>query len=388
MRSWNKRGEDDAHSDGMSSLVKIIIVALFLVFFFAVGSKLYAAVFGVDKNTMDSFNGMLDNFELMLQRPTNFEYLITTFISNDQAVIKAQMCGKTPCICIYKNQEKLNASNPWKCRNFDDKTLAVASGVKNYNDIKFYSLRAKIMSESNACDFSADESSTEAQQLFAKDDSSTPKEFPSELYPLRYYPFQFPFKWCGEGSVYFLYIEKYVYDKKAFLSLGENLKQETIDQRIDTLSDCPFDSDEKCRGVRRNSVLIGSPGGFCYYNQNTKVCEYMESFKECERDQLVTDTCLCGTQMIFKNSEYKYCAYRVPPINSHYALPFNCDKIIKCSDYCKTRTSDASCDNDEMEYCKRNICDDLQTQACDTLTQGDKVSCVKFKGEPNTISSR
>ncbi len=388
MRSWNKKGEDEAQSDSMSSLVKIIIVALFLVFFFAVGSKLYAAVFGVDKNTMDSFNGMLDNFELMLQRPTNFEYLITTFISNDEAVIKATTCGKTPCICIYKNQAKLEAGNPWKCRNFDDKTLAVASGVKNYNEIKFSSLRAKIMTESNACDFSAEVSSTEAQQLFARDDSSTPKEFPSELYPLIYLDLNFPFKWCGKGSVYFLYIEKYVHSNgKAFLSLGENLKQETIDQRIDTLSDCPFDSDEKCRGVRRNSVLKSSLGGFCYYDTNTKLCKYMESFKTCKDDEPADAPCLCGTQMIFTNSEYKYCAYRVPPINSHYALPFDCDKITDCSHYCTTRTPDASCDNDEMQYCERNICDSKQSYACNTKIEGGKVSCVKFKGEPNAVSS-
>jgi len=377
MRSWNKKGEDEAQSDGMSSLVKIIVVVLFLVFFFVVGSKLYAAFFGVDKSTMDSFNGLADNFELMLQKSTSFEQYITTFVSNDEAVIAAGGCGETLCLCIYKNLAKYNDNNPWKCRNFDKAKLRV-NAVISYNTIEFHSLREKIFNEANSCQLPGQSSPDEAVQKFGSKGSG-PEGFPETLYSVLYYPFQFPFRWCGKGTVYFLYIEKYVAPNgKAFLSLGENLNQDTIDQRIATLSDCPNDSPDACKGVRRNTELKATIGGFCYYNTQTKTCEYIESFKTCEQNKEVTDSCLCGTQMIFKNSEYKYCAYR-KPTSAYYALPFDCESRKSCSDYCSVRGSKDYCDNEEAQYCERNICDPVQSQKCNTYPEGNYIICSDLR---------
>ena len=334
----------------MEVFTKITFVIIILILFFLVGGKLYAAVFGGggDKDTKANFDSLTQNVQLMLSKPSSFEYQSMIFYIGDKYSIRGfthpgsmniygkssadypSLCKGKPCICLYDDNEKEFPAKPVKCRSFEQ-------------NIVFLSVPYSKDPEKMA---------PFADELALNYDVS--KYMYLSLQPVN-------------PKIFNLYVEKVVksgqttigYSFDTIIMVTPWLSSTQIDTRASLLAACPDSSNESCIGKKRNA-LIGGTQDYCYYDEDTARCDLKQGIEECKLDERITKTCICGenyvdvartgwaTSYCLKSSEGKL-----------LLLPFNCMNVVSCSDYCDLfLTKDYDCDVNlrEVKYCTENPC--------------------------------
>ncbi|MBN2458798.1 hypothetical protein JXB28_00805, partial [Candidatus Woesearchaeota archaeon] len=359
MRLSNKRGD---HT-GVGSFVQIVIVVLLFILAVSVSSKLL----GSDKqDSMGSFRALADNIEIMLAKPTAFEYQFMTIFVTEESFISGFMdrstfssysgifpdgvryiypdeCQQRSCICLYDLYERF-PDNPDACRAFDQTII-----------FHTYNPKGTLIRASRSWSLGV---FTKAYVL-RDQNPSLYQDYPEELRM----DFTDLLLGRGESSVaYQLYIEKFVENNNIHFFITGSLDNDQIAERIAYLSVCPEGSDPDCVGKRQDTRIGGD--SFCYYSALEKRCILKNDINDCPLNVKLTQSCSCGSELYDVRAligNY-YCNQRS---DGKLSLErFNCNDLPdsgsvsdRCTLYCKTNTeTNLDCDPEELKSCTTDPC--------------------------------
>lgn len=360
---------------GLGDFVHIAIVVVLVLFVFFLGSKLLRAVLGgANQDSLSNFNALADNIEMMLKKPTSFEYqYFTLYLDKDDYIVglkdistvenfKArnptasiefiypEKCKQKSCLCLYDTVSRI-PSKPEKCRTFDEKIIFHYANLPPvvlpaYTDV-----------------FSVP---YQDQELFS--------DYPPEMH-FKY--FELLLGAQSSKLVYQLYIEKFVENGRVHITIIDDYDSDKIKKRVAMLSLCPSSSDTECIGKRINSN-VGS--GFCLYEEQKGVCSYKnQQVPNCDEGEITTP-CMCGSHYSGTNYPMNYCFRN--SAGEYLLLPLDCTDVQKCKDYCTSMTAGSEdCDRDEQYYCVTNPCEVTESLKGCKLNLGllNKFSCGPIK---------
>jgi hypothetical protein len=396
MKLFNRKGEE-AETGGMGDVVHIIVVLALVALVFFVPGRIYAAIAGTgDRDTMGSFNAIADNIEIMVSKPTAFEYQYLTVYVAQSSMITAfadsstfrsysgvfpdevnyfypEKCEQKSCLCIYSfktNQytdENLFKNFPWnpnKCRTFESNII-----FHTYNP-------------AGTGIYAADPDSRRSVMPFRKirsQVSSLYDDYPTEL-SLDYTDLiigQF-----NKEGFYNLYMEKLVKDGRTHIFITSGLTDEQVEERVSLLSVCPQASDRDCVGKRQNA-RVGS--SFCYFSITERRCILKDDVQDCPTEQKLTSNCVCGSSF-FSTATSMGSGYCHEGSDGKLALlNYDCNSLSRegdpCKSYCSsnTKTSNAEglndCDPQEQKDCLADTCQLNGNEGCTISPKGSLAYC-------------
>jgi len=392
MKLLNKKGEEDEGA-GLGDFVRIVLVAIILVAFFYLGYRLIGALIGggADRTTTTNFNALTDNIQLMLEKPSSFEYQSLIYYMKEKYLVFGfsseqfgtgitydkypQDCNEKPCICLYDTIDNFYLK-PKKCKTFEG-NIAFHGYVRTGEKLGEYPLSEDTLKNKDGISILA--------HLFPE----AYADYPPEL-SLKYD--YLILGYLGYGRPYYiikkpedsytefqsdLYVEKFVVDGKTHILVAGGLPRALMDQRIYLLSECPEGSNETCKGKKWNSKV---DNGFCYYDEDKLICSFREgTVADCTNDQKITTDCTCGNLFV-KGGSGMFCFKRAAD-NKVFALPFNCNseeiKKKKCAGYCIALIGGTDdCSEQEKGYCDTDPCGfGTQERPCELYTNFGKPLC-------------
>jgi hypothetical protein len=376
-KRFNKKAQE-AHTGGLGDLVHILLVVLLILLLFYLGYRFINALFGsdVEQATESNFDSLADNIQLMIDKPSSFEYQTMIFYLDKEYSIRGfthpgalSARGKSPadypsscqgksCLCLYDNYEKKFPAKPVKCRSFEQ-------------NIVFLSVP-----------YSKD---SEKMALYA---DKLALDYDVSQYQYFYLPFINP-------KIFNLYVEKLVKSGQTTIGCSFDiiimatpyLSSTQIDTRVSLLATCPLGSDPACVGKRRNYFTDNSNTEYCYFNEANQSCSLKIGLKNCAFDQKLTADCLCGDKLASRSAYTTniYCFDRAD--GKAFILPFNCKapeyvakpEDEKCLIYCEVLTQSTSpdCVDQEQYYCNENPCGfgTAGNKKCETALKGQYTIC-------------